>query len=125
MKVITSIIKAISAVLGIVTALFGALMLFFEVMVWFPDNSRAYSSLGQVWFQNDPFANLVGTPSLPLFGAIIERRISPTLWDPFLVTILAWPSWMALLFVAVFSLLLSSIFIKFSKSGTKPDQKPA
>ncbi len=125
MKIIMKIIKAISAVLGIITASFGALMLFFEVMVWFPDNSRAFSSLGQVWFQNDPFANILSTPSLPLFGAIIERRVSPTLWDPFLVTILAWPSWMALLFVAVFCLLLSSVFIKFSKSGTKSGEKPA
>ncbi len=125
MKVIMTIFKAISAVLGIVAAFFGAMMLFFEIMVWFPDNSRAYSSLGQVWFQNDPFANLVGTPSLPLFGAIIERRVSPTLWDPYLVTILSWPSWMALLFVAVFCLLLSSIFIRFAKSGARSGEKLA
>ena len=116
MMVITKTAKAISALLGTITALFAALMLFFEIMVWFPDSSKAYSSLGEVWFQNDPFASMFSTPSLPLFGAIIERRISPALWDPFIVTILAWPSWMALLFIAVFCLLLSSIFIKFSRS---------
>jgi len=119
MQIIVKLIKAISALFGIIISLFAALMLVFEIMVWIPDNSRAFSSLGQVWFQNDPFESLLSTPSLPLFGAIIERKVSPALWDPFLVTILAWPSWMALLFVAVFCMLLSSIFFKFSRSGKK------
>ncbi len=105
--------------LGTITTLIAAMALIFEIMVWVPDGSRAYASLGQVWFQNDPFANLFNTPSLPLFGAIIERRISPALWDPFIVTILGWPSWMALLFIAVFFILFSSIFIRFSRSGKK------
>lgn len=117
MNIIAGLLKALSGLIGLVAGLFGIVALVFEVMVWIPDSARASISLGQVWFQNDPFANLVSTPSLPLFGAIVERRISPALWDPFIVTILAWPSWLALLFVAVLFLSISSLFMRFARSG--------
>jgi hypothetical protein len=53
--------------------------------------------LGQVWLEHDILAPVVGTSSEPLFGAIIERRFSPALWNPGIVTILNWPSWLGLL----------------------------
>ncbi len=109
MGIIRGLLRLVFGLLGLVLTLFGLLMLVFEIMVWIPDSSRAGNSLGQVWFQNDPFAVLLGTDSLPLFGAIIERRLSPLIWDPFIVTILSWDSWLALLVVGVSSIILGSI----------------
>ncbi len=119
MGIIVGFLKLISGLSGMIFFLFGILMLVFEIMVWVPDRSHAATSLGQVWFQNDPFAALFGTQSLPLVGAVIERKISPLLWDPFAVTILSWPSWLALLFVSVISLFISSILLRFARSRQK------
>ncbi len=116
MGIIVGFLKLSSALSGMIFFLFGILMLVFEIMVWVPERSRAVDSLGQVWFQNDPFAGLFGTQSLPLVGAVIERKISPVLWDPFAVTILAWPSWLALLFLAVLALMISSILLRFAST---------
>lgn len=63
-------------------------------------DGRAGQALGQVWYQNDPFTSVLHTASLPLLGAIVERRINPLLWDPVAVTWLNWPSGPALLTAA-------------------------
>ncbi len=119
MGIITGLLKLISALFGLAFFLFGLMMLAFEILVWFPDRSHAAAALGLVWFQNDPFSAVLGTPSLPLAGAIIERKISPLLWDPFIVTILSWPSWLALLFLGVLTLMISSVLLRFASSGKK------
>ncbi|VAW21097.1 hypothetical protein MNBD_ALPHA12-1421 [hydrothermal vent metagenome] len=119
MGIIAGLLKLISALVGVVFFLFGLMMLAFEILVWFGDRSHAAASLGLVWFQNDPFSGFLGTPSLPLASAIIERKISPLLWDPFIVTILAWPSWLALLFLGVFSLMISSALLRFASQSKK------
>lgn len=42
--------------------------------------------LGELWYRLDP-------PSLNLVQAVIERYLTPHLWDPALVTILQAPTW--------------------------------
>ena len=62
--------------------------------------------LGRVWFQNDPFSSLVNTASLPLVGAVVERRLHPILWDPIALYVLGLPAWGALLLLfAVFGVI--------------------
>ncbi len=119
MGIVSGLFRLISGLLGLVLTLFGLLMLVFEVLVWIPDSSRAANSLGQTWFQYDPFAAFIGTDSLPLVGAIIERRLSPLIWDPFIVTILSWPSWIALLVVGLFCLVLGSLFTRIALPGRR------
>lgn len=119
MGIIAGLLRLISALVGSLFFLFGLMMMAFEILVWFPDRAHAAAPLGLVWFQNDPFSGFFGTPSLPLVSAVIERKISPLLWDPFIVTILAWPSWIALLFLAVLTLMISSILLRFAGPGKK------
>ncbi len=116
MGIIAGLLKLVSALFGLVFFLFGLMMLAFEILVWFPDRSHAAAALGLVWFQNDPFSGFLGTASLPLVSAVIERKISPLLWDPFIVTILSWPSWLALLFLGVLALMISSVLLRFAGS---------
>lgn len=46
--------------------------------------------LGQFWFDHAPEA-------LKLVQAVIQRHVSPFLWDPVLQTLLTWPIWAVLL----------------------------
>lgn len=85
---------------GAIMAL-GGVALIFEAIVLLAGDGRMNQALGQVWFQHDPFVNSLGTASLPLFGAIVERKIHPALWNPIITTWLSWPSWLALLFAAL------------------------
>lgn len=101
--------------LAVIFALPGALALGFLVAVVLAGGGRATAPFGQVWFQNDPFQPFLHTASLPLFGAIIERRVSPFLWDPILTTILNWPSWVGLSVLAVIFLLIASLFWALSR----------
>ena len=59
--------------------------------------------LGQIWYDIDP-------PSLNTAQAVVERYVSPTLWDPAIVTILQLPG------VAVFGV-LGIVFLLLSRAG--------
>ena len=41
--------------------------------------------LGQIWYDID-------AGSLNLFQAVVERYVSPDLWDPVILTVLYWPA---------------------------------
>ncbi|MEP3247789.1 MAG: hypothetical protein ABJN40_07305 [Sneathiella sp.] len=58
--------------------------------------------LGQLWFEYD-------SESLNLTQAIVQRYLTPALWDPIIVTILLWPAWVIFL---VPGLLLTFLFRK-------------
>lgn len=92
-----------------IVALPGVLALVFEVGVLGAGDGRASLPLGQVWFQHDPFLPVLHTASLPLFGAIVERKLNPGLWDPVIVNVLSWPSWIALVFLAFLFLALAAL----------------
>lgn len=115
MGIISGLLRVISGIIGLVFSLFGIVMLVFEVMVWIPDSTRASQTLGKIWHLYDPFAALVGTNSLPLFGAIVERKLNPVIWNPGITTILNWPSWIALLVLSISGLIIGGIFLSMAK----------
>ncbi|MDF2366242.1 hypothetical protein [Sneathiella sp.] len=62
--------------------------------------------LGELWFMINP-------EGLNLTQAIIQRYISPTLWDPVILNFLLWPAWLVFL---VSGLLLLVLFRKRRKA---------
>lgn len=50
------------------------------------NGSLVLTSLGKDWFTID-------RGSLNLSQAFVQRYLVPEIWDPFIVTILQWPSW--------------------------------
>jgi len=102
MSTILNILRAFFRLLAIAFIAVGATAFGFFVAVLVAGNGLAGKVLGQVWYQNDPFTQFLNTASLPLVGAIIERRIHPSLWDPVALSILGLPSWIALLVLTLF-----------------------
>ncbi len=70
-------------------------------------DSESYATLllGELWFGLAP-----GT--LNFLQAIIQRYLSPELWDPGIVTILLWPAWMVFAAPGV-------VLVTFSRQGRK------
>ena len=48
--------------------------------------------LGELWFKLDP-------GSLNLMQAVIQRYLFPALWDPIIISVLLWPSWLISLLI--------------------------
>ena len=59
-----------------------------EVSEFFRTGSYETRSLGRLWFQLD-------RASLNLAQAAIQRHVTPSLWDPVLVSVLRSPTWAA------------------------------
>jgi hypothetical protein len=57
-----------------------------EVLLAFRTGSYGMISIGEIWFNLD-------VASLNLVQAVIQRYVSPALWDPVLVSVLSWPAW--------------------------------
>lgn len=62
--------------------------------------------LGELWFMINP-------EGLNLTQAIVQRYISPTLWDPVILNLLLWPAWLVFL---VLGLVLLVLFRKRRKA---------
>jgi len=102
MRFIVDVIRALIRILALAFGLFGLVGLVFEIVVLVAGDGRAAQSLGQVWFQHDPFAFLNKGPSIQLAQVFFERKLQmPALWSPGITTILNWPSWVALLGVGL------------------------
>lgn len=97
MKFILNIIRAGFRIFGVAAGAIGVAAFGFFVAILLMGDGLLNQTLGQVWYQHDPFVSLVKTSSLPLVGAIIERKIHPALWDPVALGLLGLPSWLALL----------------------------
>ena len=82
MGILLFIIRNILRLLATIMMLFGAIAFAFFIAVIIAPDGRGTKLLGQVWYDNDPFSQFLDTASLPLLGAIIERKIHPFLWDP-------------------------------------------
>ncbi len=52
------------------------------------------SPLGSLWFEISP-------ETLNLAQALVQRYVSPVLWDPIIMTLLAWPAVVSLLLLSV------------------------
>jgi len=61
--------------------------------------------LGEVWYYVD--ARILGTASLGLLQAGIQRHVHEALWDPVAITMLLWPAWA---YAAVLGALLVFLF---------------
>lgn len=114
MSFISTIIRMLFRLVALAFLLASFVAAGFAVVVATAGDGRAQQSLGQVWFQHDPFVSYVGTPSLPLVGAIVERKIHPFLWNPIATKVLSWPSLSALLVVTGALLLLACIIFLLS-----------
>lgn len=71
-------------------------------------DSQAWHSilLGELWFKINP-------EGLNLAQAIVQRYISPVIWDPVILNLLLWPAWLVFL---VPGLLLLALFRKRRKT---------
>jgi hypothetical protein len=69
---------------------------------------RGGDLLGQVWFDTHH-------ASLNLSQAIIQRYVHPVLWDPGVVTLLGWPSWVALATAAIGSSIVGWALLAFGR----------
>jgi len=115
MTAIRNILRAFFRLLALFSLALGATAFGFFIAVLVAGNGLAGQVLGQVWYQNDPFTQFINTASLPLIGAIIERRIHPVLWDPVFLSILGLPSWMGLLVLTAFFVGLSLIILRLTR----------
>lgn len=75
-----------AAGLGWVFLLIALADLGYELLRVFQTGSYGIVSLGEVWFNLD-------VASLNLTQAVVQRYVSPVLWDPVLVSVLSWPAW--------------------------------
>jgi len=115
MKFLMDVVRAFFRLAALLFLGAGLTALVFLVGLFMADDGRIGQPLGQVWYQGDPFAGLVGTASLPLFGAIIERRLHPSIWNPGITTMLAWPSWAALSAIAAALLAVASVIFTLTR----------
>lgn len=72
--------------LGIVLLALALLALVYELFV--AANGGGYRTIaaGELWFRLQP-------SSLNLAQSVIQRYLSPGLWDPVIITVLQWPTW--------------------------------
>ena len=56
-------------------------------------------ALGQLWYDLD-------RGSLNLMQAVVQRYLLPAIWDPGIIALLQWPTWIVFLIPAVILLLL-------------------
>ncbi len=71
----------IGRLIGWIIFLAGLAVLVWDVLVWIDTKRLAPIALGQLWFD-------LNRSSLNLTQAVVQRYISPFLWDPIIVTIL-------------------------------------
>lgn len=114
MSFVSTVIRMLLRLIALALLLVSLVAAGFAVVVATAGDGRAQQTLGQVWFQHDPFVSYVGTPSLPLVGAIVERKIHPFLWNPIFTKVLSWPSLSALLVVTGSLLILACILFLIS-----------
>jgi hypothetical protein len=111
MGFVGNIIRALVRVLGLLFLAAGLAAAGFFVAVVAAGDGRAQQTLGQVWYQHDPFEAILGTQSLPLLGAIIERKLHPAIWNPGVTSILGMPSATALFIMALVLMLIAAALI--------------
>ncbi|MAZ04630.1 MAG: hypothetical protein CMN56_15960 [Sneathiella sp.] len=64
-------------------------------------NTEAWHSilLGELWYNLNP-------QGINLMQAVIQRYLTPVLWDPIILTVLLWPAWLVFIVPGVVFLLL-------------------
>ena len=72
--------------LGLVLLGLAALALIYEVIATASTGGYRTIAAGEFWFRLHPY-------SLNLSQAVVQRYLSPGLWDPVIVSLLQWPVW--------------------------------
>jgi predicted membrane protein len=90
----------IGRLIGWVIFLAGVSVLVRDVLVWIDTKHWAPLALGQLWYD-------LSRSSLNLVQAVVQRYISPFLWDPIIVTILLWWAFAVLMVLGLLILALS------------------
>lgn len=101
-----ALLKSLVRLVGFVLVLFGIALGVALVAVIVM--GRGGDLLGQVWFDTH-------LQSLNLSQAITQRYIHPALWDPGIVTLLGWPSWVALATVAIGALIVGWLLLALGR----------
>lgn len=70
-----------------------------------------FQPLGQIWFDID-------AASLNLFQAIVERYITPKLWDMVILPVLYWPAFLVFLVPGLALFLLCMLIRRRRRSAT-------
>jgi|GEM_PF-2445414 len=117
MGFILDVLRALIRIIATASLLLGLMMLgFFAAVMVRAGDGLPSQVLGQVWFQNDPFAVLEKGPSIQLVQVFFERKLAmPVLWDPVILTILNWPSWAALLATSAVFLIIATILFRITR----------
>ena len=72
--------------LGVLFLALALITLLYELMMALNQGSYRVIAAGELWFRLHPY-------SLNLSQAVIQRYVSPTLWDPLIIGLLQWPFW--------------------------------
>ena len=93
------IIVRLLAVISLLVALAAGIQ---DVILSSSADKIVVTPLGKAWFD-------LHAGSLNLVQAVVERYASPKLWDPWIITLLQWPTWAVLAGVAFILVLLSKM----------------
>lgn len=117
MGFILDVLRALIRIIATASLLIGLMVLgFFAAVMMRASEGLPSQVLGQVWFQNDPFAFLEKGPSIQLVQVFFERKLAmPVLWDPVVLTILNWPSWAALLATSAVFLIIATLLFRITR----------
>ncbi len=85
--------------IGWVFVLAGAIIAIRDAVLWHESGIFRFSSGGEIWFQ-------VHRDSLNLLQAVVQRYLSPVIWDPGLQTVLLWPAMATLAGIGLILLIL-------------------
>jgi hypothetical protein len=72
-------------ILGLVLLALALLALLYEIVAATSGGYRPIAA-GELWFTLHPY-------SLNLSQAVTQRYLLPSLWDPFIISMLQWPAW--------------------------------
>lgn len=89
MRAVRWILSLPLRILGTLLFLLGLVAGGYDIFHSVQINKPASTPLGELWFSVSP-------GSLNLSQAVVQRYISPTLWDPYIQTLLLAPGWVVL-----------------------------
>ena len=75
----------IGRVLGWMLVLAGIVVGVKDAIVWQQTGEYPLATVGELWFSVDP-------ASLNTLQAVVQRHLSPQIWDPGIQTLLLWPA---------------------------------
>ena len=86
-------------IVGWVLALAGVIIAIRDALIWYQTGTYPFTTGGELWFQ-------LHRDSLNLTQAVVQRYLTPEIWDPGIQTVLLWPAFVPLLGLGIILLLL-------------------